>query len=395
MRKVCFITSNLLPVPNVKGGAIETIMTNIITEQEKQEKLDITIVSIYDKNAEIESKKYKKTKFIYIKKNISYIVHSIYYKIINKILKKDYNTYNHFVLKKIKKLDFDYVIAEGGHYESYKEFLKYFNRDQLVLHLHHQGESNDIIDNNFSKLIGVSNFVIEDFKKESKIKNYYLLKNSIPIKNFEKKLDDEEKIKLKEELGLNNDDFVIIYCGRLIKEKGVLELVKAVKKIDNPKIKLLVVGSINFANGGQDSYTEQLSNETKNTNKIIMTGYIDNSSLYKYYKLADIMIIPSLWEEAAGLVCIEGMICKKPIITTDAGGISEYVSPQTIVVNRNKNFINNLKKEILELYKKQDEFSKIGEENYKYALKFNNENYYNNLHEIIEKEFEKDIKTGE
>ena len=74
MRKVCFITSNLLPVPNVKGGAIETIMTNIITEQEKQEKLDITIVSIYDKNAEIESKKYKKTKFIYIKKNISYIV---------------------------------------------------------------------------------------------------------------------------------------------------------------------------------------------------------------------------------------------------------------------------------------------------------------------------------
>lgn len=390
MKKVCFITSNLLPVPNVKGGAIETIMTNIITEQEKKGKLDMTIVSIYDKNALMESCKYKKTKFIYIKKNISYIIHSIYYKIANKILKKNYyNTYNHFVLKKIKKLDFDYIIAEGGHYESYKEFLKYFNKEQLVLHLHHKGESNEIIDNNFSKLIGVSNFVIEDFKKNSNIKNYYLLKNSIPIKNFEKELKSKEKIKIKGELGLTNDDFVIIYCGRLIKEKGVLELVKAVKKIDNPNIKLLVVGSINFANGGHDSYTQALSEETKDTNKIIMTGYIDNSELYKYYKLADIMIIPSLGEEAAGLVCIEGMICRKPIITTDAGGIGEYVTPQTIVINRNKNFINNLKKEILELHKNQDDFSKIGEENYRYALKFNNENYYNNLLEIIEKNLEK------
>lgn len=388
MKKVCFITPNLLPVPNVKGGAIESIMTNIINEQEKNNKLDITVVSIFDQKALVESKKYSKTRFIYIKKNLIYIFHSIYYRIVNKLLNKNYNTYNHLVLKKIKNMKFDYVVAEGGHYESYNEFLKYFKKKQLVLHLHHQGKSNKIIDNTFSKVIGVSNFVIEDFKKSSNIRDFYLLKNSIPISKFDKELTEEDKLKLKKDLGLEEHDFTIIYCGRLIKEKGVLELIKAVKKIKNSSIKLIVVGSINFANGGSDSYTDKLKEEIKETNKVILTGYINSSDLYKYYKLADIMVIPSLCEEAAGLVCIEGMICKKPIITTDAGGIKEYVSDNSLIVKRSKSFVSDMQKAILELYKNKDSFSKIGEENYDFALKFNNQNYYNNLLKIIEEGFD-------
>ena len=49
--KICFITPNLLPVPNVLGGAIETIITNVLKEQEKNNSLDITVVSIYHKLA--------------------------------------------------------------------------------------------------------------------------------------------------------------------------------------------------------------------------------------------------------------------------------------------------------------------------------------------------------
>lgn len=392
MKKVCFITSNLLPVPDVKGGAIETIMTNIIMEQEQKKQLDMTVVSIYDKNAFLESQKFTKTKFIYIRKNLKYIICSILFKISNKVFNTNFNTYNYSVLNKIKKISFDYIIVEGGHYESYKRFLKYFKREQLVLHLHHQGESNKIIDDTFSKLVGVSDFVINDFKKTSSIKNYYLLKNSISISKFDRKLDYKNKIKLMNTLGLKKDDFIIIYCGRLVKGKGILELIKAVKLIDNPKIKLIVVGSINSANGGRDAYTDKLDEETKNTDRIILTGYIANDDLYKYYKLADIMVIPSLCEEAAGLVCIEGMICKKPIITTDAGGISEYVSDSTVVVKRNENFVDNLKLAILNLYKKQDEFLKIGDENFRCALKFNNQNYYNNLVKIIENDFDNEKK---
>ena len=117
MLKVCFITPNLFPVPNVKGGAIEALVTNMVRCQEKYKKIDMTVVSIYDKDAISESKKFLNTNFIYVKRNLRYYMTGIFYNIINKVFKKKLNTYNHIVLSKIKKMDFDYVIAEGGHYE--------------------------------------------------------------------------------------------------------------------------------------------------------------------------------------------------------------------------------------------------------------------------------------
>ena len=130
MLKVCLITTNLLPVPCVLGGAIEGLVTNIIDEQEIENKLDLTVVSIYNQEAFASSKNYHHTKFIYIKKNLSYMLTSIIYKTINKLFKTNLNTYNHMVLKKIKNMNFDYVVAEGGHYESYNKFLKYYKRNK-------------------------------------------------------------------------------------------------------------------------------------------------------------------------------------------------------------------------------------------------------------------------
>ena len=51
MKKICIISAGALPVPAVLGGAIETIINNIIDENEKDKKLEITIVSKYNKQA--------------------------------------------------------------------------------------------------------------------------------------------------------------------------------------------------------------------------------------------------------------------------------------------------------------------------------------------------------
>lgn len=383
MKKVCFITTNLLPVPAVKGGAIEGIMTNIIKEQEKHNAFEMTMVSLYDKKAYKDSQNYKKTKFIYIKKNIYYKLYAVIYNILNKVFKTNFNTYNHIVLKKIRKEKFDYIVAEGGNYESYREFLKYFSKDQLVLHLHHQATPTKKMDNTFSKLIGVSQFVIDDYKKKSSLKEYYLLKNCIDIKTFDKEMNNNEIYQLRKKYGLKKADFVVIFCGRLIKEKGVLELIKAVKKCDNSNIKLLVVGSINFANGGISDYTEKLNQEILGfEDRIKLTGFIDNDELYKYIKMSDVMAIPSICEEAAGLVCIEGMVCKKQIITTGSGGIKEYVNENAILINRDETLVDSLAKAIEKTAKNKSD-QKIGEKAYKDALKFSSEKYYECLTDII------------
>lgn len=389
--KICFITPNLLPVPNVLGGAIETIITNVLKEQEKNNSLDITVVSIYNKLAYQESKKYQNTKFIYIKKNPLYIFFSIIYKLENKIFKKDKNTYNHMVLRKIKKHNYDYIFAEGGHYNSFNTFLKYFDKNKMILHLHHTGTSNEIIDNTFSKVVGVSNYVINKFKNSSSIKNYYLLKNCINLDDFKKLASSKELNEIRNKYHIKKDDFVILYCGRLIKEKGVLELIKAFNKVNNNHMKLLIIGSKNFYYGETDNYVDALY---KNANdNIIFTGYINTHELYKYYQLSKIMVIPSIWEEAAGLVCIEAMISQLPIITTGSGGILEYVSDKSLIVSNQKSkMIDDLSKAILKLYQEKDKLENIGKYNYQEALKYSSATYYQELVKLIREDMNNEKK---
>lgn len=381
MLKICLITPNLLPVPSVNGGAIENLVTNVVREQEKEGRIDLTVVSIYSKKAFEESKIYSKTKFIYIKKNLFYAFLGCIYNISNRLFKTNLNTYNHIVLRKIKSMNFDYIIAEGGHYESFNEFLKYFSRDKMILHLHHQGKSNEIIDKTFSKLIGVSKFVTDDFAKSTKVIETKYLNNGIDLSKFDKDVSDSEKLKIRKKYGIKKDDFLVLYCGRLTKVKGVLELIKAVRATKRKDIKLLILGSNNFLDGKGDEYTEKLKDEVQGyESQIIFTGYVNNWDIYKYYACGDIVCVPSLCEEAAGLVCIEAMLCRKVILATRSGGMSEYLSSDSsLIVEKDENIVDNLKNGILTLYKKKDKLESMGIKAYEHAKKFNSNNYYDEL----------------
>ena len=69
MKKICLIIPNVFPVPAVKGGACEQLVTDFINENEKYKKLDITVISPFDEEAEQRSKIYNYTKFKYIQVN--------------------------------------------------------------------------------------------------------------------------------------------------------------------------------------------------------------------------------------------------------------------------------------------------------------------------------------
>ena len=115
--------------------------------------------------------------------------------------------------------------------------------------------------------------------------------------------------------------------------KGVLELIKAVKSTNKNDIKLLILGSNNFLDGKGDEYTEKLKCEVKGyEHQIVFTGYVNNWDVYKYYALADIVCLPSLWEDAAPLACIETMISKKVMLATRTGGAPEYLSPDSSLI---------------------------------------------------------------
>ena len=131
----------------------------------------------------------------------------------------------------------------------------------------------------------------------------------------------------------------------------MLELLKAIQRIDDDHVKLMVVGSPDFAKSSRTPYLNKVQSLVDELgDRVAFTGYVPNDQVYRYSKSADVQVVPSLWEEAAGLVGVEAMAAGLPLIVSHSGGLQEYV-PETcsIVVERNESFISSLSDVIVSL----------------------------------------------
>lgn len=135
-----------------------------------------------------------------------------------------------------------------------------------------------------------------------------------------------EKDKINElykEFNLKENDKVITFIGRLVKEKGVIDLVEAFNNINfsgGGKVKLLVVGDV--AQNERDKDTKRKLEQYKDNSNVIFTGYRDdiNSILY----LTDVFCLPS-YREGMPRSITEAMAMECAIIATDIRGSREEV----------------------------------------------------------------------
>jgi len=116
------------------------------------------------------------------------------------------------------------------------------------------------------------------------------------------------------------EEKIVLFVGRLVHEKGVHVFVNAVSKVlEKVNAKFIIVG-----NGYMK---EQLSNIVKNVghgHKVMFTGFVDDETLRRLQKCADVSVVPSLFEPF-GIVALEAMAAKSPVVVSDTGGLSEIV----------------------------------------------------------------------
>ena len=386
MKKIAMI---LLPLQVCPGeSSVSTLLKILADENEIYQKSNITIFSRYDKTAKEKSKSYQKTKFQYIKYNKFDEFLLFIYRIIKKVFKVRIfflDRYYYKCYKICKKEKFDNIIVEAGQYDSYRNYTKEFGKEKMVLHLH-QEEYKKKYDEIFGKIICVSNYLKQHVMKNSDNikKNILVLKNGIDLKNFNINVTNKEKKNLRKKLNIKEQDFVIIFCGRLFNGKGILELIECINKIQNKNIKLLIVGDLN---NKKDKFKQLLNNKIhQNPEQFIITGYVKNDEIYRYYKISDLQVIPSICEEAAGLVAIEGMICGLPIIATKSGGMIEYIDETcATIVDKDNKLVSNLEKAILELYNDKEKCKIMGRNGKKRAKQFNEKKYYTDFVNLIER----------
>jgi glycosyltransferase involved in cell wall biosynthesis len=156
---------------------------------------------------------------------------------------------------------------------------------------------------------------------------------------------------------------VVLFTGRLTPQKGVDYLIRAAKSING---EVLILGD-----GPERANLQKLIDTLKLTNCRIL-GYMkpDEQINFKaFYGRADVYVAPSTWNEPLGLVIIEAMAAKTPVVSTRSGGISSLVKDGYngyLVKMRNSAEIAS---RVNELLANEALCEKMGERSYELVLK--------------------------
>ena len=220
----------------------------------------------------------------------------------------------------------------------------------------------------------------------------YLLKNFSrkikaiypPIK-FEQK---ENKIlETKINKLIKNKKYVIGFCGRIAKQKGIELLIKSTKildrKIGAKNYVILMAGPVKIIGETYYEYLQEKYNEILKE-KFVFLGNIEREYLSSFYKKIDLLVLPSDdILESFGWVQIEAMKCGTPAVVTDLPGMRIPVLETGMgKLFRNKNEID-LAKRLEEVLKKgKYYFQKEGKEKIKI---FNYQNSIDNYEKLFKK----------
>jgi len=138
-----------------------------------------------------------------------------------------------------------------------------------------------------------------------------------------------------EELGIEDDDQVLLVVGRLDPIKGQDIAIKALAHIARryPNLKLVLVGDGSFSSSKRGGLglpkgarwkiiLDKLAESAGVEDRVIFTGYLDQEALRMIYTRADVVVVPSVLE-GFGIVALEGWAYKKPVIISSGAGVVE------------------------------------------------------------------------
>lgn len=166
---------------------------------------------------------------------------------------------------------------------------------------------------------------------------------------------------------IKNKEVIILFVGRLVEEKGIMDLYEAFKKVQNSirqradkvqncSLKLKVIG---------DGYLRNTLLSLIRKDGLYGSVFIEKKSydeMSKIYQEADVLVIPSrstkTWEEQYGMVLVEAMASGLPMVAYRSGAVPEVLGDVGVLIKEGD--INNLTKGIVTLINNDSLREKLG-----------------------------------
>ncbi len=391
--RIAVLTSGLLPVPALQGGAVENLIDFYLELNEQMKFHQITVMSVIDKKVpDNKIKNSQNSRYLFFRTDR--FAYRVKRKIFGITKKKSFYYHSHIeyylykALKILKNEPFDVIVLENrpGYATRVRDMCP---SARLILHLHNDLLSVDSkeassIKSKLTSVITVSDYIKKRVEGVQPSIPVYTCYNGIELSLFGKK----HKTNIRSTLNIEVDDFVIVFSGRLIQEKGVKELLQALQYLDDLPWRLLIIGGDFFdENKVITDYMKDLYRIASNyKDRIIFTGFIPYDKIPKYLQCADVCVLPSLWEEPFSLSCIEGMASGLPMIVTSSGGMSEIVNEEcAIILNKTSNLPQNIAQAIKYLHTHCDKRMEMSIAAKKRSLQFSKEQYAHHFFTLITK----------
>ncbi|WP_100488064.1 glycosyltransferase family 4 protein [Sporolactobacillus pectinivorans] len=312
---IAMIATEKLPVPAIRGGAIQIYLQSSAEIIAKSHQ--VTVFSIKDPDLQ-ESE---------TKDGIQYI-------------RIDKHHYLAGLVEQLKTQHFDVIHLCNR--PSWIESLKKASPDsRFVLSVHNEmfAESKITKENGekciqaVSKIVTVSNFIGERIisrfpEAAEKIETVY---SGVDLDTYHPVWTDEggriRKI-MREKAGLEGKK-IILFVGRLSKVKGPHILLQAIPEIarEHPDVMLVFVGSKWFGDNQVNNYVKHLYTlGAMHSDYVTFIKFVRPRDIPYFYAMSDLFVCSSQWQEPLARVHYEAMAAGLPIVTTNRGGNAEVIS---------------------------------------------------------------------
>ncbi len=160
----------------------------------------------------------------------------------------------------------------------------------------------------FKKIIAISEMVKKNIVDNYKVSpaDIEVIYNGVDLEKFHPRNRKKYRMEIRQEYGLTDNDFVVLFVGSGFERKGIKYLIEAVESISQP-VSIMIVGK---------------GDAKKIRQKIIFCG--PQKDIHKYYAAADVFVFPTMYEPF-GNVHLEALASGLPVITTKNSGASEII----------------------------------------------------------------------
>jgi len=348
MVRIVELCTDILPCPPPKGGAIETYVYGIskamalqgaevhLITTEKRHDVDYGNIHVHVVNLStpIASKIRKLSALISSQNsNIPHLSIKLL-ELFNEIehLYGEIDViHSHYFTTSIAPLIYKYIKGENV----------------IVGHLHNEPKPNKVnklLIELYDLHLAVSNYVkrrtIELLRvSPDKIGIVY---NAVDT-DFFKPCKPSEKADKRKQVGVEENDFILAFIGRIIPEKGLHHLILASKilKEKGHKFKLLIAGPLGHFDieklEGYPKLIFELINKLKLSQDVKYLGRLNRDLTKDLYCIADLVVTPSIGPDACPTVVLEAMVMGRPVVAYASGGIPELIPPYSGIVIKGKN----------------------------------------------------------